>query len=95
LTLPKLTLLGFTARLRPAATPTPLSAMAEGGLVASLTRDKPPVEAPADFGLNCTLKLAVLPALSVRGRTKPGLLKPAPEIFAAVIVTGTVPGLLI
>ena len=95
LTLPKLTLLGFTARLKPAATPAPLSAMAEGGLVASLTRDKLPVEAPADFGLNCTLKVAVLPALNIIGRTRPEVLKPAPEIFAAVIVTGTLPGLLI
>src|ERR1700686_3844917 len=95
LTLPKLTLLGFTARLKPAATPAPLSAMAEGGLVASLTRDKLPVEAPADLGLNCTLKVAVLPALNVRGSIKPESLNPAPEIFAAVIVTGTVPGLQI
>src|ERR1700722_6375376 len=41
LTFPKLTLEGFTARLSPAATPDPLKAMAEGGLEASLTRDKP------------------------------------------------------
>src|ERR1700730_379703 len=61
-TFPKLTLRGFTARLKPAATPAPLSAMAEGGLEASLTRDKLPVEGPADLGFNCTLTVAVLPA---------------------------------
>lgn len=92
-TFPKLTLRGFTARLNPAATPAPLSAMAEGGVVASLKRDRLPVEGPADLGLNWTLKAAVLPALKVKGRAKPEALKPAPEIFAAVIVTGTVPGL--
>ena len=93
LTFPKLTLEGFTARLKPAATPAPLKAMADGGLEASLTRDRLPVAAPADLGSNCTLKAAVLPALNVNGRAKPDALKPAPEIFAAVIVTGTVPGL--
>ena len=95
LTFPKLTLVGFTARLTPAATPVPLSAMAEDGLEASLTRDRLPVEAPADLGLNCTLNAAVLPALNVTGRVNPEVLKPAPEIFAAVIVTATVPGLAI
>lgn len=93
LTFPKLTLEGFTARLNPAATPAPLKAMAEGGLEASLTRDKLPVEGPADLGANCTLKAVALPALSVTGRGSPEALKPAPEIFAAVIVTGAVPGL--
>ena len=93
LTFPKLTLAGFTARLNPAATPAPLKAMAEGGLEASLTRDKLPVEGPADLGSNCTLKAVALPALSVIGRGSPEALKPAPEIFAAVIVTGAVPGL--
>ena len=93
LTFPKLTLEGFTARLSPAATPAPLRAIADGGLEASLTRDKLPVEGPADLGSNCTLKAIALPALSVIGRGRPEALKPAPEIFAAVIVTGAVPGL--
>lgn len=94
-TFPKLTLVGFTARLKPGATPAPLSATAEGGFEASLTRDRLPVAAPADLGLNCTLKVEALPALNVRGRVNPEVLNPAPEIFAAVIVTGTVPVLLI
>ena len=93
LTFPKLTLAGFTARLNPAATPVPLKTMAEGGLEASLMRDKLPVEGPADLGSNCTLKAVALPALSVIGRGRPEAPKPAPEIFAAVIVTGAVPGL--
>jgi hypothetical protein len=95
LTFPKFTLRGFTARLKPGATPAPLRAMAEGGLEASLTRDKLPVEGPADLGSNCTVKVAALPALNARGRAKPEVLKPAPEILAAEIVTGTVPGLAI
>src|SRR3984893_7068029 len=93
LTFPKLILEGFTARLNPAARPAPLKAMAEGGLEASLTRDKLPVEGPADLGGNCTLKAAALPALRVIGSGSPEALKPAPVIFAAVITTGTVPGL--
>jgi hypothetical protein len=95
LTFPKFTLRGFTVRLNPGATPAPLSTMEEGELEASLTRVRPPLEAPADLGLNCTLKVAVLPALNVTGRVNPEVLKPAPEIFAAAIVTGTVPGLAI
>lgn len=93
LTFPKFRLRGFTAKLKPGATPAPLSAMADGGLDASLTRFRLPVDAPADLGSNCTLKLAVLPATSVNGRARPEVLKPAPEIFAAAIVTGTVPEL--
>jgi hypothetical protein len=93
LTFPKLTLRGFTASFKPAATPAPLSAIAEGELGISLARDKFPVEGPADFGLNCTLKVAVLPTFNVKGRVKPEVLKPVPEIFAAFIVTATVPEL--
>lgn len=94
-TFPKFTLRGFTARVKPGATPAPLNAMAEGGFEASLTRDKLPVEGPADLGSNFTLKIAVLPALNVIGSARPEELKPAPEILAAEIVTGTVPGLAI
>ena len=94
-TFPKFTLRGFTARLRPGATPAPLSATTEGELDASLARVRLPLEAPADLGPNCKLKVAVLPALNVTGRVNPEVLKPAPEIFAAAIVTGTVPGLAI
>ena len=93
LTFPKLTLRGFTDRVNPAATPAPLNAMGEGGLVASLTSDRFPVTGPADLGSNCTLKLAVLPPLNVTGRVNPELLKPAPEMFAAVTVTEALPGL--
>jgi hypothetical protein len=93
LTFPKLTLEGFTVSVNPAATPAPLNAMADGGLDASLTSDRLPVEDPVDLGLNCTLKAVALPALSVIGRGSPEALKPEPEIFAAEIVTGTVPGL--
>jgi len=93
LTFPKFTLRGFTVRLNPAATPAPLNATTAGELDASLTRDRLPLEAPADLGPNCTLKVDVLPALNVRGKVNPEVLKPAPERFAAVIVTGTVPGL--
>src|SRR6202040_3066636 len=81
-TFPKLMLDGFTASFKPAATPVPLSAIAEDGLDASLTSEKLPLEGPADFGPNCTLKVAVLPALNIIGRTRPEVLKPAPEIFA-------------
>src|SRR4029077_1698536 len=95
LTFPKFTLRGFTARLKPGAMPAPLSGMAEGGLVASLTRYRLPAEAPADLGSNRTLKVAVLPALKISGTANPEVLKPAPEIFAAEIVTGMLPGLAI
>ena len=93
LTFPKFTLRGFTVRLNPAATPAPLNATTAGELDASLTRDRLPLETPADLGPNCTLKVDVLPALNVRGKVNPKVLKPAPVRFAAVIVTGTVPGL--
>src|ERR1700730_7400079 len=49
---PKFTFRGFTARCKPGATPAPLSAIAEGGLDASLARYRLPVEAPTDLGLN-------------------------------------------
>jgi hypothetical protein len=92
LTFPKLTLVGFTDNVKPAATPAPLNAMAEEGLVASLTSERLPVTGPADLGSNCTLKLAVLPPLNVKGSANPEVLKPAPEMFAAVTVTEALPG---
>jgi hypothetical protein len=55
-TLPKLTLEGFTDKVSPAATPMPLKEI-EGELGALLTRDRVPVEAPAPLGLNCTLNV--------------------------------------
>jgi hypothetical protein len=50
-----------------------------------------PVVVPAAAGLNCTLTLAVWPGFNVIGKLAPEAANPAPEIVAALTVTGVVP----
>ena len=56
-TFPKLTLLGLTDSVNPAAMPAPLNVMVEGEFGALLASVRLPVEAPAALGLNSTLKV--------------------------------------
>jgi hypothetical protein len=94
-TLPKLTLAGFTDKLEVAATPVPLSANAAVAVVALLTIDTLPVAAPALFGANCSVKEVFAPAAKVAGKVIPVMLKPVPLTLAAEIVTLALLGLLI
>jgi hypothetical protein len=50
-----------------------------------------PDAAPATVGMNCTFKLAVLPAFNVRGKVAPDTTKPAPVSVAAFTVTDDTP----
>jgi hypothetical protein len=50
-----------------------------------------PAEVPAAAGSNCTLTLAVWPGFNVSGKLAPEVVYPAPEIVAALTVTGVVP----
>lgn len=58
---------------------------------ASLSRLILPVAAPETLGVNRTLKLAVWFAATANGRTRPGVVNPEPDTFAAVILSGVKP----
>lgn len=73
------------------AVPVPLNATTAEPLVALSLIFSCPVAAPAAVGRNCTCSVAVCPALSVSGKLPPTVVKPAPVIEAALMVTGDVP----
>jgi hypothetical protein len=73
------------------AVPVPLNATAAEPLVELLLIFSCPVTAPAAVGRNCTCSVAVCPAFSVSGKLPPTVVKPAPVIEAALMVTGDVP----
>lgn len=82
------------AQLRPvsAGTPVPLRPMTVGLPPPELlVRSSCPLAAPATVGSNCTLNVVVWPGASVTGRPEPEIVKFAPAVEAALIVTGTVP----
>ena len=50
-----------------------------------------PVKDPAVVGSNCTSRVALCPGFRVRGRVSPEIVKPAPLVVAALIVTAVEP----
>ena len=87
ITLPNGKLVGVAPSRVLEATPVPLSASASGEFGALLTSESDPLTAPADAGANTTLNVEFPPAAIVFGMVSPVVLKPAPVIFAVVIVT--------
>ena len=75
-TFPKLRLAGLAFRRR--LTPVPESDRVAGELLALLTTDRLPVTLPVAVGAKLAVKVVLLPALRVKGREMPAILKPAP-----------------
>jgi hypothetical protein len=78
-TLPKLRLVGFDVRV-PGETPVPVRGMVNVGFDAFEVTVTVPVLAPAESGLNETVKVALWPAVSVTGAVIPLMLNPVPLI---------------
>ena len=84
-TFPKLKLAGV-ADSAPGVVPVPMSA---AEMLASAALDVTrlePAAAPANAGLNVTMKTALCPVESVMGRAGPLVLKPLPDVVAPEIV---------
>ena len=62
--------------------PVPVSAIASGEFGALLTIEMLPVALPAVAGANRAVKVAICPALIVKGVAIPLMLKPAPDAVA-------------
>ena len=92
-TLPKARLVGFALSV-PGATPVPESAMLRLGFDPFEVIVTLPLTAPAADGANLTVNEVLCPAFRVRGNVSPLMLKPAPVVEAAEIVT-LVPPLLV
>ena len=86
-TLPNGRLVGLAPSRVLAAMPVPLRVIARGEFIALLTSESDPLTAPAVVGANTTLNVEFPPAAIVFGMLSPVVLKPAPVIFAVVIVT--------
>ena len=92
-TLPKLTLDGLAVNA-PALTPVPESGRLSVGFDALLVIAMFPLAFPLAEGVKPTLKVALCPAVSVKGRVSPLRLKPLPVAVACEMVT-LVPPLLV
>ena len=79
-TLPKLRLAGLAASSR--LTPVPERETVAGELVALLTTERLPVTLPVVVGVKAMLKVAVWPAVRVKGRESPLRPKPVPVRLA-------------
>ena len=79
-TLPKLRLEGLAERSK--LTPVPDRETVAGELVALLTTDKLAVALPVAVGAKVTLKVVVWPAVRVKGKEIPLVLKPDPVTVA-------------
>jgi hypothetical protein len=90
-TLPKLRLDVPRPNSFVAASPVPLSAMANGEFGALLVKLTEPVTAPAAVGANTALNVAEPPAAMFNGAVMPVVLKPVPVVVTAEIVTVAVP----
>ena len=62
------------------------SGMLSVELEALLPIDRPPLAAPPDVGVNVTVKVALWPAASARGRGRPVMVKPGPVRLACATV---------
>jgi hypothetical protein len=80
-TFPKLRLDGLAASSKLPA-PVPESETVAGELVALLTTERLPVALPATDGAKVTVKVALWPAATARGRESPLMLKPVPVTLA-------------
>ena len=80
-TFPKLKLDGLAASSKLPA-PVPESETVAGELVALLTTERLPVALPATDGAKVTVKVALWPAATARGRESPLMLKPVPVTLA-------------
>ncbi len=88
--LPKLRLAGLA--LRRSVTPVPESETVVGELLlASMATEILPVTLPVAVGAKVALKVALWPAVRVRGRESPLMLKPAPVTVASETVRRRVP----
>ena len=85
-TLPKLTLVGFAPSV-PAVTPVPDNGIVSVGFEAFEVIVTFPLTAPADGGVNETLKVALCPDVSVTGAVIPFTLNPLPLTPTCEIVT--------
>jgi hypothetical protein len=75
-----------------APVPVPLRLIIAIGLVEEvLVRVSAPVTAPVVVGSKLTVSVAVFPRLRVSGKLTPDMLKPAPVIVPAPMVSGAVP----
>ena len=90
-TLPKAIFVVLNVNVCVATTPVPLSAIAAGEFGALLTMLTLPVTAPADAGLNCTLKLLVCPDDSDIGKANVPVLNPLPVTLTWLTVNVPVP----
>jgi hypothetical protein len=79
-TLPRPRVVGVTVSCPAAAVPVPDSGMVSVGLDAFEVIVTLPITVPADAGVNVTVKLALCPAVSVRGAVIPLRLNPVPLI---------------
>jgi hypothetical protein len=86
-TLPTPSVVGATLSCPAAAVPVPDKEMFRVGLEAFDVIVTLPLAAPADVGVNVTLKVALCPAVSVTGAVIPLRLNPVPLIPTCKIVT--------
>ena len=89
MTCPKLKLVGLP-EIR-SVTPVPDSGTLVGELVAVLEIETLPVALPAAAGANVEVKVALWPAIRIRGSDGPLTPKPCPATVACVSVTGAMP----
>jgi hypothetical protein len=78
-TLPKLRLAGLAASSR--LTPVPERETVAGELVALPATEILPVTLPVIVGSKLAVKVVLLPALRIKGREIPAILKPAPTVL--------------
>lgn len=90
-TLPKLTLDVLAESCSDAANPVPVRLIAKVEGLALLSSEMIPDAAPAEVGLNETVKFALSPGPRVSGVASPDTLKPAPDMAAPPIVRMAVP----
>jgi hypothetical protein len=93
-TLPKLKLVGFDPSA-PAATPVPDKGIVSVGFDAFDVTVTVPLTVPAEGGLNDTLKLALWPAVSVRGAVIPLMLNPLPPATPTLEIVTLDPPVLV
>lgn len=82
---PKLSDAGFAESCPAGEVPVPLSTIAVGDVGELLTNDKVPVSLPEVVGAKSTVIVPDPPAVTDIGKDRPGVPKPAPRKFAAVM----------
>jgi hypothetical protein len=90
-TLPKFKLAGLAPNRNVAATPVPLTGIANGEPGALSVSETDPLTSPPEVGEKTTLNEVLLPAATDAGSERPLMLKPAPVMLAAETVRVAVP----